>query len=1591
MIALVQTCPTQLTRIGRLVGVLLVACVSLLWVGLAQATIVYIGSASGQNDALPINGTAGALTITKPPGTLPGHALVASIAARPSQMTVTVPAGWVLMTSTQQPAGGVSTLPGGMTLLTYYKIVGVSEPASYTWTFANPTLGQGGSAVGGILTFSGIDTSTSPIDVWSQNPTPSGLTHSTTQVTTTTSNTMLVSSISYLSASSFANPTGISGITERLDISAPTVANAIGTTLQMATVPRGAPGQTGGTQAVASGTNPDTGIGHLMALRASAVDPSIVMTRSGPLVPGGGASYTMTVTNNGFNAEPGPITVVNTLPTGLTLTSVGPGWTCGVSGQVVTCTILGPLAPDTSATPLVLNVNVAAGTSGTKTNSATVSGTGGDGNTFNNTATDSYSIEVDLNLTMTRNTALNPGQNATYTLGVTNTGPLAETGPITLTDTLPSGLTYSSFVGAGWASCNAAGQVVTCIRNGSLASGASTSITLTVAVAAGATGVKTNSATVAGTSTDYDSSDNSASDTYTIASDLAITMTRSGALVAGTNGSYFINVSNAGPSAEPGPITVTDTLPTGLTYVPGVNPGWTCSAAGQVVTCTHAAALGSGASTPSLTLTVAVAAGTSGVIVNSATVSGAAGLDSDTSNNTATDTFNFTPYAYYAMDESAWAAGTTVLDSSGNDRHATKLGTSAPTGYPPSSPPGGAIPGNPGTCGAGSFLATGTPGVNTNIDVNSIGNAGTIAFWYNSNTVWNDGNDRTLFDASADLGNGNADRHFYLVKNNNGALRFAIEDGADNDSTATTGNNAFAAGTWHHIAVTWDLPNDRLVVYLDGGVAATSTTNVNGTLGNATGLYLGEARPGAIAGTPADYTANSANGFMDEVRIYNGAVGASGIVAIRNLTHLCAPIVDHYELSVPASSITCMATPVTVTACANNSSPCTSPTTTIGGETAALSTTAGALAASPVTFNASGVASTTLSYPGAPNGTSVSVTLSGETSTATNPRKCCQGGTCVVANSCSTTFNTAGFVISATAGGPVATIPTQTAGSTSASFYLRAIRTGTTTQACEAALTGASSVDFAYECNNPTSCFAANLLSLNPGVSTVISRNNNGSVGAYTSVNMTFDANGNAPFSFNYGDVGLVTLHARKAAGGSLLSTLSGASNPFVVKPAGFVVSGIQQTAAPNTGNPGAATAADPKFVKAGESFSATVTAVAAGGATTPSYGREVSPEGVRLSTTLVAPAGGANPALGNLTGFGSFTNGVATGSSFNWSEVGIIRLTPTVGDGDYLGAGDVIGTTTGNIGRFYPNHFELSGGTLTNRAASACVPASTFTYMSEGLQLAFTLTAKNAANGTTQNYDSTNGFAKFDGTVAANFAVGAINLPGTPLSARVTTGSSSGTWSSGTGAFTVNAGILRSAAPDGPFSNTNFGVAPIDGDGVAISTYNLDVDANATNDRALVGVTSIRYGRFDMRNAYGSELLGLYIPAVAQYFSGGGFVTNYNDACTQIPVPTAGPTGLIFAGALSPKNQLSAGETNATLGGISAPSSATLQNGNARLRLSAPGSGNFGYLDVMLTVPSYLQFEWRGALDYTDNPIARARFGLHRNPSEFIYLREAY
>ena len=243
---------------------------------------------------------------------------------------------------------------------------------------------------------------------------------------------------------------------------------------------------------------------------------------------------------------------------------------------------------------------------------------------------------------------------------------------------------------------------------------------------------------------------------------------------------------------------------------------------------------------------------------------------------------SYTPVAisYYAMDELSWS-GTAgeIRDSSGNGNNADRVGASQ-TVDPGYICRGGHIPGN-------------SDAINTNMDVNSaIGNRGTMTFWFNSDANWSSGNNM-LADASNNLGNGNADKYFFLVKRTSGRLRFRLEANNDADLQAQTSTNNFAANTWHHITITWDVVTDGdwLQIYVDGTRRATSRgnrtgpLNVSNILGNLNSLYLGDNRTSGVGGN--GYTSTSARGTLDETRIYNDVLSPSQIANDMSQTHAC--------------------------------------------------------------------------------------------------------------------------------------------------------------------------------------------------------------------------------------------------------------------------------------------------------------------------------------------------------------------------------------------------------------------------------------------------------------------------------------------------------------------------------------------------------------------------------------------------------------------------------------------------------------------------------------------------------------------------------
>jgi len=791
-------------------------------------------------------------------------------------------------------------------------------------------------------------------------------------------------------------------------------------------------------------------------------------------------------------------------------------------------------------------------------------------------------------------------------------------------------------------------------------------------------------------------------------------------------------------------------------------------------------------------------------------------------------------------------------------------------------------------------------------------------------------------------------------------------------------------GAWTHVALVY--ANGAQTIYING--APSGTAAFAGALPvNALPLQIGNDQE--FGGGTRRF-----DGMIDEVKIFNSALTPAQIstgYANENAgnnwdgTARVCPTYgpDHLEIQhASGTGLTCAASTLTIKACTDTAVPCVTPYTSgVSGTLSATGTptvnwdgtTGGATGAGFAI--PSGSSSVTKDVQVATAG-SVVFGITSPAPVPTNATACNFG-----APACTFTADTAGFVFSDTTTGSAYTIPAQVSGIATPTLYLRALQAATNNPAvCTPAIIGqTTAVNMGYVCNNPAACQAGNLATIN---ATAVAPGG-------TAVSLTFDANGSAPITARYDDVGQITLNANKTVtpfGGATAVTLNGSSNAFVVKPDHFDLSGIQQTAVPNLANPAAADATGNKFVMAGEPFSVTVTAKNALGATTANYGQETTAESVKLTSALAGGLGLTNnPVIGGT--FGAFTNGVATGTAFIWNEAGIITLTPSVADADYLGTGDATGTTSGNVGRFYAAKFALSGGVIANRTglAGCAAPAGcgTFTYMGEQMSAVFNLTAK-AADGTTtlQNYSysvtAANNFAKFNPAATGNpLVLGAVDTgaPRTVATLDTTTyGVASGSFAGGIASITAPFAVTRGGSASGPFDALDVGIAPADSDGAALATLDLAVNAGGTpNTHGRVGGTKARYGRMKLSNAHGSELLPLMINVAAQYWSGATYVTNILDNNTAFAA-----ADVIFGNYtknLNAANYPNSGATAVT------PASVVFVNGAASYRLAKPGAGNNGSVDMTVNALSA----------YLPSNTARATFGVYKGNNEFIYLREAY
>lgn len=472
-------------------------------------------------------------------------------------------------------------------------------------------------------------------------------------------------------------------------------------------------------------------------------------------------------------------------------------------------------------------------------------------------------------------------------------------------------------------------------------------------------------------------------------------------------------------------------------------------------------------------------------------------------------------------------------------------------------------------------------------------------------------------------------------------------------------------------------------------------------------------------------------------------------------------------------------------------------------------------------------------------------------------------------------------------------------------------------------------------------------------------------------------------------------------------SVVSCSTDNFAIRPERFanvVVSDADSVTAGNARTLANIAASGGTVHKAGRPFRIAATALNAAGGVTSNYADAPAAS----LTACVLPAAGCT--LGALTpGAWTAAAGTVTTSSATYSEVGAfaMRLTDTsfaavdAADGS-TAAERTIESAAFNVGRFVPDHFVLATASTPQFKTfndTSCATRS-FTYVGQPFGYLVlpqaTITAKNAAGATTLNYAGALWkLAAADATQTYTAASGTLDtgVLGTPTVAAA---------SGGSGTLTAHAddviAFVRST-PVAPFAaaiELSMGIRDLAENGVAgngtIETATPAVFANIAFDAG----DAIRFGRLLLANAHGSELLGLPVPIETQFWDGSHFVRNAADACTQFSANQVTLSNW--------RRDLNACETSVTLSG-------RFNAGRGSLRLSAPGNGNTGSVDLSLNLDvtgsgnacvggasvaaagaaqRWLQGAWGGAA-YDQNPAARASFGLYRGSRALIYMREMY
>ena len=882
--------------------------------------------------------------------------------------------------------------------------------------------------------------------------------------------------------------------------------------------------------------------------------------------------------------------------------------------------------------------------------------------------------------------------------------------------------------------------------------------------------------------------------------------------------------------------------------------------------------------------------------------------------------------AEYRFEEASWNGSAGELKDSagatGGPFHGRAQGSALPTASSTSP----ARAGNPGTCGyaslpgpannGGSFLVTGLP-VSTTAAAQT-----SVSFWM----YW------TGVDQVVPIG-----WNRYVL----GLASNLIGFNTDNNDLYGTSSSGLANG-WHHVVAVFTnggVTANKL--YIDG--VAKSLSQLAGTPSAANALVGSN----LTIGGHGNSSAVRFTGRLDEVRVYSGVLTAAEVSTLHQQTRPCAATLHHLEIRLDnASGLTCAPSTLTVVACKDSS--CSA--TFDGGVT-------GTLTASGAGMSVSWPGGAAFSIPAGASTTTVAMQLT----TAGSVLVGSSGLSPAPTASTSCNFGSPACTFSAAAAALSFDVPDHRAESAQP-FSISAA--GASGGSCSAAF-ASSTRTLRLRCSYTDP--ATGTLPLRVG-GTALNNTNNSALacdGTGRDVSLSFDANGVASTSVLYADAGRMQLSATYTGSNATNDaglTMTG-SDRFTVAPFDFSVGGISAAA-----------------IAAGTDFSATVTARNYAGNATPNFGRETSPEGVMLDFVRTHPTGSA-AVSGNFSGdLGAFSNGVATASGLNYSEVGKGNVSARLASASYLGSGMTLaGSSEGSLvwcaneggscvlpdGATVTLYYQAWGTGRTKVVAglSGTVACDNATFgdphTGTGKGCIYAATA-----GTSPWANAAATFKPHHFDVATTPACGAFSYAGQPFTARVTARNAfNDTTLNYDGSASTSPNFARSTTlGDAPV----LGLGSLSGNTLAVGAYLAGVataspaysfSSKTTAPQSLVlratdadGVSSaghaetgmpLRSGRLRLSNAFGKATAALQLAAATDYWSGSAWLLNSADSCTSL----AGASVALS----NPRGPTGAASTATTSAGTLA-----ISNGSGTLSLAAPSpAGSSLSLDLAINLGS--------------------------------------